>query len=77
MLLVRCNHGFEIINLDNLGRSDHLPKFEKPEYKFIRSYPDSKPLDVFRCKDNFLVCYNRFAFLMSTHGDHIKHKYKK
>jgi hypothetical protein len=48
------------------------------DYQFLLNAEAPKPLGIFRCNEkNFLLCYDKFAFLMSTRGDYVKEKYKR
>lgn len=61
--------------MNKLQQNINLPDLSKKEYHFIP--PDAQPLGIFKCENqHFLVCYDRFAFMMNTHGDHIKQDYK-
>ncbi|KAI9476322.1 MAG: CNH domain-containing protein [Benjaminiella poitrasii] len=76
-LLVACSRGFEVIDLENLSEVKHnLPNLENKDFSFITA-ADAKPLGIFRYNENFLMCYDKFAFLVSTHGDFVKNKYRK
>ncbi|KAI8645474.1 CNH domain-containing protein [Parasitella parasitica] len=70
-LLVACSRGFEIIDLDHLSEvAPNLPDLKHRDFHFIAA--DAKPLNIFRCNENFLVCYDKFAFMITTHGDYVK-----
>ncbi|KAI8977094.1 CNH domain-containing protein [Mycotypha africana] len=76
-LLVACPHGFEVIDLEHLDETLlNLPDLKRREFNFIVS-SEAKPLNIFRCDDNFLLCYDKFGFLISTHGDYVVDKYKR
>lgn len=71
-LLVACSRGFEVIDLERLSDiNTNIPDLRNRDYQFLVN-SDAKPLGMFRCAENFLVCYDKFGFLMSTHGDYIK-----
>ncbi|KAG2229932.1 CNH domain-containing protein [Thamnidium elegans] len=71
-LLVACSRGFEVIDLERLSDINaNIPDLRNRDYQFLVN-SDAKPLGMFRCAENFLVCYDKFGFLMSTHGDYIK-----
>lgn len=75
-VLVACSRGFEVIDLDHLSQvKPNLPDLEHRDFSFVAT-SDAKPLNMFKCKDNFLVCYDQFAFLITTHGDCVK-KFKR
>ncbi|KAF1800508.1 CNH domain-containing protein [Mucor lusitanicus] len=71
-VLVACSRGFEVIDLDHLSEvKPNLPDLEHRDFNFVAT-SDAKPLNMFKCKDNFLMCYDRFAFLITTHGDYVR-----
>ncbi|KAL9553295.1 hypothetical protein MBANPS3_003354 [Mucor bainieri] len=76
-VLVACSRGFEVIDLDHLSEVNqpNLPDLEHRDFNFVAT-SDAKPLNMFKCKDNFLMCYDQFAFLITTHGDYVK-KFKR
>lgn len=71
-VLVACSRGFEVIDLDHLSQvKPILPDLEHRDFSFVAT-SDAKPLNMFKCKNNFLMCYDQFAFLITTHGDCVK-----
>ena len=75
-VLVACSRGFEVIDLDHLSEvKPNLPDLEHRDFNFVAT-SDAKPLNMFKCKDNLLMCYDQFAFLITTHGDYVK-KFKR
>jgi hypothetical protein len=77
-VLVACSRGFEVIDLERLNEiGNNLPDLRHRDYQFIVN-ADAKPLGMFRCNErDFLLCYDKFAFLMSTRGDYVREKYKR
>lgn len=76
-VLVACSRGFEVIDLDHLSEvKPNLPDLNNRDFNFIASATDAKPLSMFRCNENFLLCYDKFAFMITTHGDYVK-KFKR
>lgn len=75
-VLVACSRGFEVIDLEHLSEvNTNFPDLRHRDYQFLT---DAKPLGIFRCNEkNFLLCYDKFAFLMSTRGDYVKDQYKR
>ncbi|CEP18921.1 hypothetical protein [Parasitella parasitica] len=72
-ILVACSRGFEIIDLEHLDEvTPNLPDLKHRDFHFIAPATDAKPLNIFKCNGNFLMCYNKFAFMISTHGDYVK-----
>lgn len=75
-VLVACSRGFEVIDLDHLSEvKPNLPDLEHRDFNFVAT-SDAKPLNMFKCEDNFLMCYDQFAFLITTHGDYVR-KFKR
>lgn len=77
-VLVACSRGFEVIDLERLQDiGNSFPDLHHRDYQFIVN-AEAKPISLFRCNEkNFLLCYDKFAFLMSTHGDYVRDKYKR
>ncbi|KAI7903164.1 CNH domain-containing protein [Cokeromyces recurvatus] len=76
-LLVACSRGFEVIDLENLSEVKHnLPNLEDKDFSFITT-SDAKPFNIFRYNEYFLMCYDKFAFLIDSHGDFVKGKCRK
>lgn len=77
-VLVACQRGYEVIDLERLNEvSTNFPDLIHRDYQFlVGDLP--KPISIFRCNENnFLLCYDRFAFRMSTHGNYVKDGYKR
>lgn len=77
-VLVACQRGYEVIDLERLNEvSTNFPDLNHRDYQFlVGDLP--KPISIFRCNEkNFLLCYDRFAFRMTTHGDYVKDGYKR
>lgn len=54
----------------------NLPDCQQRDFQFIEQ-SEAIPLGIFRYQDNFLLCYDKFAFMITTHGELIKNKYKR
>ncbi|KAI8985074.1 CNH domain-containing protein [Pilobolus umbonatus] len=67
-VVVVCSRGFEIINLDALHMNRNLPDPKNPDFAFVHQRPNIQPLGMFRCKENYLLCYDAFAFMVNIHG---------
>lgn len=68
-LVVVCSRGFEIVNLEALSMNRNLPDATHPDFSFVQEKgQELKPLGMFRCRENYLLCYDDFAFMVNTHG---------
>ncbi|CAO3657221.1 unnamed protein product [Mucor hiemalis] len=76
-VLVACQRGFEVIDLEHLNEVNaNFPDLRNRDYQFLGDLP--KPMSIFRCNEkNFMLCYDKLAFLMSTRGDYVKDGYKR
>ncbi|KAF9204689.1 RHO1 GDP-GTP exchange protein 2 [Haplosporangium sp. Z 27] len=69
MVCVVCPRGFEVLMLDNLDETRVYPSKQEAEYAFLLKRPDSVPVSMFKINsDQFLMCYNDFAFTMTKNG---------
>lgn len=78
-LLIQCQEGFEVIDPERLSDVQlNLPDCEQKsrEFRFIKE-AEALPLGIFRLGEHFLLCYDQFAFMVTTHGELVKHKYKR
>lgn len=80
-LAIHCARGFEIMNLDTL-KTASIPDFHQirqidPRLVSLqRRCDESRPLGMFRLGENeFLLCYDEFAFFADKHGDPLIDKY--
>lgn len=72
-IVVVCSRGFEIINLDALSQNRNLPDMKHPDFTFVVQQPQwVRPLGMFKCRENYLLCYNAFAFMVDVHGGLVK-----
>ncbi|KAI8149217.1 CNH domain-containing protein [Fennellomyces sp. T-0311] len=76
-LAVVCVRGFEILDLERLNMNHNLPELQDPEFAFVAQRPDVVPLGMFRCRDNYLLCYNHFAFMVNIRGRLIRGAYAR
>ncbi|KAI9270866.1 CNH domain-containing protein [Sporodiniella umbellata] len=68
-LVVVCSRGFEIVNLEALSQNRNLPDSTHSDFAFVQQKgQELKPLGMFRCRENYLLCYDEFAFMVNTHG---------
>ncbi|KAG1380030.1 hypothetical protein G6F61_004423 [Rhizopus arrhizus] len=72
-LVVVCLRGFEIINLEALSMNRNLPDPSHPDFAFVQQRgQELRPLGMFRCRENYLLCYDAFAFMVNTHGSYVR-----
>ncbi|KAF7721428.1 RHO1 GDP-GTP exchange protein 2 [Apophysomyces ossiformis] len=78
-IMVVCARGFEIIDLENLSMNRNLPDLTNPDFAFMyqqqRRIEHLKPIGMFRCNENFLLCYDLFAFLVDNRGNYVRKAY--
>ncbi|ORX96474.1 hypothetical protein K493DRAFT_281885 [Basidiobolus meristosporus CBS 931.73] len=69
-LYVVCHRGFEIINLDALHLNKSIPDLnDDAQFGFINKRETCKPLAMLPLsKQEFLLCYNEFAFHLDNLG---------
>lgn len=69
-LIVVCDKGFEIVDLENLNMNRNLPDLTDTQFNFVNAKGDQlQPLSMFRMNGKFLLCYNEFAFYINNHGN--------
>lgn len=80
-LTIHCARGFEIMNIDTL-KTASIPDFNQIKQHdarltaLQRRCDESRPLGMFRLGDNeFLLCYDEFAFFADKHGDPLVDRY--
>ncbi|KAI9612683.1 hypothetical protein H4Q26_007840 [Puccinia striiformis f. sp. tritici PST-130] len=80
-LTIHCARGFEIMNIDTL-KTASIPDFNQIKQQdarlvaLQRRCDESRPLGMFRLGDNeFLLCYDEFAFFADKHGDPLVDRY--
>ncbi|KAI9281061.1 CNH domain-containing protein [Sporodiniella umbellata] len=71
-LAVVCSRGFEIINLEALSQNRNLPDPSHLEFAFVQQQKELKPLGMFKCRENYLLCYDTFVFMVNTHGSLVR-----
>ena len=76
-ILVACSRKFEVLDLDYLDVNISFPNLQHPDFYFLNRSLDTRLLGIFRCNETiFLLCYDKFAFLMNAFGNLIKDSYK-
>ncbi|RCI06133.1 hypothetical protein CU098_012465 [Rhizopus stolonifer] len=72
-LAVVCSRGFEIINLEALSQNRNLPDPNHPDFNFVQQRgQELRPLGMFKCRENYLLCYDAFAFMVNMHGSFVR-----
>ncbi|KAF9105265.1 hypothetical protein BGX27_009707 [Mortierella sp. AM989] len=70
MVCVVCPRGFEVLMLDNLDETRVYPSKQENEFAFLLKRPESVPVGMFKINsEEFLMCYNDFAFTMTKNGN--------
>ncbi|KAM6497062.1 CNH domain containing protein [Amanita muscaria] len=66
-LCVGCSRGFEIVDLESLDTQGLLdPNDESLE--FVRRRENLRPMAIYRIQNEFLLCYDEFAFYVNKSG---------
>ncbi|KAJ3507393.1 hypothetical protein NLJ89_g6330 [Agrocybe chaxingu] len=66
-LCVGCSRGFEIVDLETLDTQGLLdPNDESLE--FVRKRENLRPMAIYRIHNEFLLCYDEFAFYVNKNG---------
>ncbi|KAH8093213.1 CNH-domain-containing protein [Cristinia sonorae] len=66
-LCVGCTFGFEIVDLETLITQRLLDPVD-PSLEFVRKRENLKPLAIYRIDNEFLLCYDEFAFYVNKTG---------
>ncbi|KAF8159549.1 CNH domain-containing protein [Crassisporium funariophilum] len=66
-MCVGCSRGFEIVDLESLDTQGLLdPNDESLE--FVRKRENLRPMAIYRIHNEFLLCYDEFAFYVNKNG---------
>ncbi|KAF8967665.1 CNH domain-containing protein [Flammula alnicola] len=66
-MCVGCSRGFEIVDLESLDTQGLLdPNDESLE--FVRKRENLRPMAIYRIHNDFLLCYDEFAFYVNKSG---------
>ncbi|KAG6902575.1 hypothetical protein C0995_014582 [Termitomyces sp. Mi166 len=66
-MCVGCSRGFEIVDLESLDTQGLLdPNDENLE--FVRKRENLRPMAIYRIHNEFLLCYDEFAFYVNKNG---------
>lgn len=66
-LCVGCTKGFEIVDLKTLETQGLLDPADS-SLDFVQRRENVKPIAIYRLRDEFLLCYDEFAFYVNRNG---------
>jgi len=66
-LCVGCSRGFEIVDLESLDTQGLLDPDDE-SLEFIRKRENLRPMSIYRIDNEFLLCYDDFAFYVNKNG---------
>lgn len=67
-LIVVCERGFEIVDLEHLDRNKNLPDLSSGQFNFMAGKHDLQPVSMFKVDSKFLLCYDEFTFYVNNRG---------
>lgn len=66
-LCVGCSKGFEIVDLESLDTQGLLDPSDE-SLEFVRKRENLRPMAIYRIDNEFLLCYDDFAFYVNKNG---------
>ncbi|KAF8637624.1 hypothetical protein AX17_002693 [Amanita inopinata Kibby_2008] len=66
-LCVGCSRGFEIVDLESLDTQGLLDPSDE-SLEFVRRRENLRPMAIYRIQNEFLLCYDEFAFYVNKNG---------
>ncbi|KAG8900412.1 RHO1 GDP-GTP exchange protein 2 [Tulasnella sp. 408] len=66
-LCVECTKGFEIVDLETLDYQSLLDTAD-PSLDFVQKRENTRPIAIYRIENEFLLCYDEFAFYVNMDG---------
>ncbi|KAH7890772.1 CNH domain-containing protein [Phlebopus sp. FC_14] len=66
-LCVGCSKGFEIVDLESLDTQGLLDPADA-SLEFVRKRENLRPMAIYRIDNEFLLCYDEFAFYVNKNG---------
>ncbi|KAJ2932613.1 hypothetical protein H1R20_g4473, partial [Candolleomyces eurysporus] len=66
-LCVGCSKGFEIVDLETLDTQGLLDPHDE-SLEFVRKREHLRPMAIYRIHNDFLLCYDEFAFYVNKNG---------
>ncbi|KAI0339671.1 CNH-domain-containing protein [Trametopsis cervina] len=73
-LCIGCSNGFEIVDLETLDTQGLLDPADN-SLDFVRKKEGLRPMAIFRIDNEFLLCYDEFAFYVNKTGWRSKEKF--
>ncbi|TFK74994.1 CNH-domain-containing protein [Pluteus cervinus] len=66
-MCVGCSRGFEIVDLETLDTQGLLDPVDE-SLEFVRRRENLRPMSIYRVGNEFLLCYDEFAFYVNKSG---------
>ncbi|KAJ6534659.1 RhoGEF Rgf2 [Mycena vulgaris] len=66
-MCIGCSKGFEIVDLDSLETQGLLDPADE-SLEFVRKRENLRPMAIYRINNDFLLCYDEFAFYVNKTG---------
>ncbi|KAF8817443.1 CNH-domain-containing protein [Phlegmacium glaucopus] len=66
-MCVGCSRGFEIVDLESLDTQGLLDPHDE-SLEFVRKRENLRPMAIYRILNEFLLCYDEFAFYVNKNG---------
>ncbi|TFK39883.1 CNH domain-containing protein [Crucibulum laeve] len=66
-MCVGCSRGFEIVDLESLDTQGLLDPSDE-SLEFVRKRENLRPMAIYRIRNEFLLCYDEFAFYVNKNG---------
>ncbi|PPQ91478.1 hypothetical protein CVT25_013735 [Psilocybe cyanescens] len=66
-MCVGCSRGFEIVDLESLDTQGLLDPHDEM-LEFVRKKENLRPMAIYRIHNDFLLCYDEFAFYVNKSG---------
>ncbi|KAF9480490.1 CNH-domain-containing protein [Pholiota conissans] len=66
-MCVGCSRGFEIVDLESLDTQGLLDPHDEA-LEFVRKRENLRPMAIYRIHNDFLLCYDEFAFYVNKSG---------
>ncbi|KAJ3558567.1 hypothetical protein NP233_g11485 [Leucocoprinus birnbaumii] len=73
-MCVGCSRGFEIVDLETLETQGLLDP-EDDTLEFVRKRENLRPMALYRIQNEFLLCYDEFAFYVNKNGQRARKEF--
>ncbi|KXN92394.1 Rho1 guanine nucleotide exchange factor 1 [Leucoagaricus sp. SymC.cos] len=73
-MCVGCSRGFEIVDLETLETQGLLDP-EDETLEFVRKRENLRPMALYRIQNEFLLCYDEFAFYVNKSGQRARSEF--